>query len=81
MLPAACGRGHGPRLLDGMKREPFVEPVPWWYRLVMDAGVVILGLEWYLLIPYFAFAQWRDRRRLAAQGYRPERYLKSDPGG
>jgi hypothetical protein len=57
-----------------MKREPFVEPVPWCYRLMMDTGVVILGLVWWLLIPYFAYAQWRQRRRDAAPGYFPERY-------
>jgi hypothetical protein len=30
---------------------------------MMDAAVLILSLVWWLLIPYFAFVRWRDRRR------------------
>jgi hypothetical protein len=62
-------------MLGAMKREPFVEPVPWWYGLMMDGAVLISGLVWWLLIPYFVLAQWRQRRRDAARGFHPERYL------
>jgi hypothetical protein len=37
------------------------------------AGMLAYAAVWVLTTSYFAYAQWRRRRRLAA-GYFPERY-------
>jgi hypothetical protein len=67
-------------MLGTMKRDSFdVESVPWWYRLMMDAAVLIVGLTWWLLTPYFVIAKWRYEARLAAEGRRA-RDLQSRPG-
>jgi hypothetical protein len=60
MLPTACGPGPGLRLLEGVTREPFEEPHPLWYRLMMDVAVLACVASWRLATPV---SWWFTRRR------------------